>query len=286
MTYIKDITPASPSGDDLLLNGDDQIRALKADIKNTLGGLGGAVREDADTSGVGGTTLVTHTTMSSWEARIKALEAGGGAGAPATGSIPVGGIMVWYGNVGTIPAGWKQCNGASYTYSLVGGGSATIQTPDLRGRVITGPGATNAPAWNYGSTPNWLLLAGTIPYVDSTTVSAGAHTHQVASANHTLTSDQLPLHSHYMFTDSIGTVDTDFLSSVASTRGDPGDYDMAKGSGTINKGISGTQTHTPLAHNHGTSTSTSSGAHTHTVGVNMPYLGLYHIMYVADGVSA
>jgi Phage Tail Collar Domain len=285
MTYISDINPASPSGDDLLLNGDDQIRALKADLKNTLGGLNGPVKEDADTSGAGGTTLVSAATMSSWEARIKALEAGGGGG-PTTGSIPVGGIMVWYGDVVTIPAGWKQCNGASYTYTPAGGGSATIQTPDLRGRTIFGPGAANSPGWNVGSTPNWVNFLG-VPAIQSSTISDGNHTHQVPGGNYTLQAADLPSHTHFLFTDSVGVADASFVSTVARTRADPGDYDMAAGTGTPGTGISGTnQTGTPNAHSHGTATSTSAGAHTHTVGVNPPYLGLYHIMYVADGVPA
>jgi microcystin-dependent protein len=299
MTYISDINPASPSGDDLLLNGDDQIRALKADLKNTLGGLNGPVREDADTSGVGGSTLVTAATMSSWEARIKALEAGGGGGtAPATGSIPVGGIMVWYGDVNTIPTGWKQCNGASYTYTPVGGGSATIQTPDLRGRAIFGPGATNSPGWNVGSTPNWALLFGTIPYIPATTGDSPAHTHTTSTPGTALSVAQLPNHTHAMFSDeniSISGSDpakVGFLQYASNELTNPSGsqaYSIAASSGggatAPTAGIVGA-TGSGSTHTHPNATSGASGVHSHGVGVNPPYLGLYHIMYVADGVPA
>lgn len=283
MTYISDINTATPSGDDLLLNGDDQIRALKADLKNTLGGLNGPVKQDADTSGAGGSTLVTAATMSSWEARIKALEQGGGGGtAPATGSIPVGGIMVWYGDAGTIPTGWKQCNGASYRYTPVGGGSATIQTPDLRGRAVIGPGATNGPVWNQSSSFNWSA-SGFGPAIFNVSDSQGAHTHTTSTPGQALTTAQMPSHFHAILDDAdAGSDVTNLFQSVSRTGST---YTMRAGDAAATLGATGTSG-SGATHTHPNATSGSSGAHTHQVQTAPPYLGLYHIMYVADGVPA
>ncbi|MGL4565298.1 MAG: hypothetical protein ACRCVD_08380 [Halioglobus sp.] len=292
MTYISDIDPATPTGQDLVLNGDNQLRALKSDIRATLGGLNGPVMQDADTAGAGGTVPVSAATMSSWEARIKALEQGGGSTSPVGAAIPVGGIVVWYGDLGTIPTGFKQCNGASYRYSLVGGGTAVVQTPDLRGRAIFGPGAANGPVWNQGSPPNWQSYLG-VPYVDATTVAAGAHTHQVNTPSHALSVAEIPNHAHAMFADVGSSAPLDvFLSGPdvypAKTRTGPtGDtqYEIAGSPTTPTNGVTAA-TGSSAGHTHPAATSGSGGSHTHTVGVNPPYLGLYHIMYVADGVPA
>jgi len=47
----------------------------------------------------------------------------------ATGTIPVGGIIMWSGAINAIPAGWRLCDG--------GGG-----TPDLRNRFVVGAGSS------------------------------------------------------------------------------------------------------------------------------------------------
>jgi len=41
------------------------------------------------------------------------------------GTIPVGGIIMWSGTIGSIPTGWALCNGSS-------------STPDLRNKFIVG----------------------------------------------------------------------------------------------------------------------------------------------------
>ena len=45
--------------------------------------------------------------------------------------IPSGGIILWSGSIGSIPAGWALCNGSN-------------GTPDLRNRFIVGAGSTYA----------------------------------------------------------------------------------------------------------------------------------------------
>jgi len=48
-----------------------------------------------------------------------------------TPGMPSGSIVLWYGSVASIPAGWILCNGAS-------------DTPDLRNKFVVGAGDTYA----------------------------------------------------------------------------------------------------------------------------------------------
>lgn len=43
--------------------------------------------------------------------------------------VPVGTIVMWYGSIATIPAGWGLCDGSTY---------GTVVSPDLRNRFIIG----------------------------------------------------------------------------------------------------------------------------------------------------
>jgi len=52
-------------------------------------------------------------------------------GTNATGTVPIGGIIMWSGSIASIPEGWRLCNGTS-------------GTPDLRNQFIVG-------AWSDGS---------------------------------------------------------------------------------------------------------------------------------------
>ena len=54
-----------------------------------------------------------------------------GATPPAATPIPSGGIFLWSGSIGSIPAGYVLCNGSN-------------GTPDLRNRFIVGAGSTYA----------------------------------------------------------------------------------------------------------------------------------------------
>ena len=293
MTYISDINPSTPSGQDLVLNGDNEIRALKTDIKNTIGGLDAPVYEDAGSDGTGGSTPLKATTISSWEARIAALEAQ--ASSPSGTSVPVGGIMVWHGALGTIPTGWKQCNGARYEYTLPAGGKAQIVTPDLRGRTIFAPGATDGPTQGQGLAPYWINI-GFGPALSANTGSSGAHTHTTTTPGHALTNDQIASHSHGMFADETPSVSgsdpgkVGFLQYATNGLTNPNGGNAyriqpSSGGGTSPATVgvvsaSGKN----LAHTHPNSTSSSNGAHTHAYSVTPSYLCLYYIMYVADGV--
>jgi len=78
-----------------------------------------------------------------------------GATPPAATPIPSGGILLWSGSIGSIPAGYVLCNGSN-------------GTPDLRNRFVVGAGSTYA--------------------VDATGGSADAivvtHTHAITDPGH------------------------------------------------------------------------------------------------------
>jgi hypothetical protein len=115
-------------------------------------------------------------------------------------ALPTGSIIMWHdasgnaGNASNIPAGYKLCNGGTYTNR--DGGSQT--TPDFRGRFIVGEG--NNAGGNYTA-----MLGGSHSKTTSDASNAAPGPNQVAvntSAftidNHQLSIGQLPQHKHGM----------------------------------------------------------------------------------------
>ena len=78
-----------------------------------------------------------------------------GATPPAATPIPAGGIFLWSGSIGSIPAGYVLCNGSN-------------GTPDLRDRFVVGAGSTYAVNATGGS-------------ADAVVVS---HTHSITDPGH------------------------------------------------------------------------------------------------------
>lgn len=101
-------------------------------------------------------------------------------------AFPVGTIMMWYGALGGIPAGFQVCDG-------------TNGTPDLRNKFVVGAGGTYA-----------LGAAGGAASV--TSGAGGAHLPVVLGTS--LTVDELPPHSHL-----VGA-----RGSNASTNNEPKDF--------------------------------------------------------------
>lgn len=56
---------------------------------------------------------------------------GDGTEIPSSALVPVGGIILWSGSIGSIPANWQICDG-------------TNSTPNLRNRFVVGAGDTYA----------------------------------------------------------------------------------------------------------------------------------------------
>jgi hypothetical protein len=88
-------------------------------------------------------------------------------------SVPAGGIIMWSGAIGSIPAGWFLCNGAN-------------GTPDLRNRFLVGAGSTYAVGASGGSAD---AIVVTHTHTGSTSVETNNHTHS-------FTTDAAGLHNH------------------------------------------------------------------------------------------
>jgi hypothetical protein len=81
------------------------------------------------------------------------------AAAPAATPIPVGGILLWSGSIGSIPAGYALCNGSN-------------GTPDLRDRFVVGAGTTYAVNASGGSAD-----AIVVTHTHTTSVTDPGHFH-------------------------------------------------------------------------------------------------------------
>ncbi len=88
-----------------------------------------------------------------------------GATPPAATPIPAGGIFLWSGSIGSIPAGYVLCNGSN-------------GTPDLRDRFIVGAGSTYAVDATGGST-DAIVVSHT--HTATSTVTESGHTHSLTA---------------------------------------------------------------------------------------------------------
>jgi microcystin-dependent protein len=80
---------------------------------------------------------------------------------PAATPIPTGGIILWSGSIGSIPAGWVLCNGNN-------------GTPDLRDRFVVGAGSTYAVNATGGSADSTLPT-----HTHAATVTDPGHDHDI-----------------------------------------------------------------------------------------------------------
>jgi hypothetical protein len=85
------------------------------------------------------------------------------AAPPSATPIPAGGILLWSGSIGSIPAGYVLCNG-------------TNGTPDLRDRFVVGAGSAYAVNATGGSADSVV-----VSHTHAATVTDPGHTHPPAS---------------------------------------------------------------------------------------------------------
>jgi microcystin-dependent protein len=88
----------------------------------------------------------------------------------AGGSFPSGGIILWNGSVGSIPAGWYLCNGSN-------------GTPDLRSRFVVGAGSTYAVGAT-GGTADAIVVSHS--HSASSNVNDPGHNHTIGFQNNTI----------------------------------------------------------------------------------------------------
>jgi hypothetical protein len=86
-----------------------------------------------------------------------------GATPPAATPIPSGGIFLWSGSIGSIPAGYVLCNGSN-------------GTPDLRDRFVVGAGSTYAVDATGGSADSVVVSHN---HTATSVVTDPGHTHSL-----------------------------------------------------------------------------------------------------------
>lgn len=86
-----------------------------------------------------------------------------GATPPPATPIPAGGIFLWSGSIGSIPAGYVLCNGSN-------------GTPDLRDRFVVGAGSTYAVDGTGGSA-NAIVVSHNHTATSTSTVTDPGHNH-------------------------------------------------------------------------------------------------------------
>lgn len=160
-TFINQLVATNPTGGDPKGQGDDHIRLLKAVLKAQFPNLTGAV-------------TVTQTQLNQ-------------LASPDLFVAP-GMIVMWSGNLSSLPTGWLLCNGVG---TITGG----LSVPDLRDKFILGAGASAA-----------VRSVG----------GAATHTHSpTLTINPTaLDASQIPAHSHVV---SVGIWTPDGIDTI----GDP-----------------------------------------------------------------
>lgn len=234
-------------------------------------------RLTGDTTVVGGQLVGTAIRGVEDDASNEILVPSDGSRATAGGSpiltqgdgvmevMPVGAIIMWYGSLGSLPAGWQLCNGSN-------------GSPDLRGVFPRGAGG----ALVLGATGGASAASGT-------TSEAGAHSHVVTVGGHTLTTAELPAHNHRLLGGSVsgsvtvdGPINNTSYKAVAGCRGSiTGDtYDDVENNSS-NKWIENTGG--GGAHDHTASLDTAAD-HSHTlssIATIPPYLAVYFIMKVS-----
>jgi microcystin-dependent protein len=148
----------------------------------TSGSVQGSALSISDTGVLSGLAAPSANTDATTKAYVDAL-------------IPTGTIMAYAG--ATAPSGWLMCNGQgcdSSTYAALyniigttyGGNTSTFLVPDLRGRVIAG--LDNMGGVSDAGRLDWQNVRGTVG-TSSTTVDSGEQ-------KHTLTTPEIPSHSH------------------------------------------------------------------------------------------
>jgi len=152
---------------DLDMNGNDIVDA----------------RVTGDTVVVGGQLVGTAVRGTENDASNEILVPGDGTRATAgaakimvqtdnvIGFLPTGTILLWYGTLGSIPAGWFYCDGNN-------------GTPDLRGLFVR----STSPSILLGDTGGSATASGN--------TGSSTHTHSGTTGSHVLTEAEIPAHNH------------------------------------------------------------------------------------------
>lgn len=180
-----------------------------------------------------------------------------GAIATTSDAVPTGSVQAFAGS--TAPTGWLLCNGAAVSrttyaslYTVIGttygagDGSTTFNVPNLQDRVPVGSGSTYARGATGGAATVTLTTA------------------QIPSHSHTLASGTVSTHSGHTHTVS-GTAASDG-SHTHSVNNQGTRSDILAGGGTTTAATGSGNTGSGGSHTHSVSgTAASGGSHNHTL---------------------
>ena len=198
-------------------------------------------------------------------------------------ALPIGSVIMWYGDTVAIPAGWSICNG-------------TNGTPDLRDRFIMGAGssAMGGQTDTFANGVKNFASAETSTIGDhthtGTSNEGGIHNHDGFVGGHVLTTNEIPSHTHTPIarTSTVNFSDGGVYGMLATN--------LVGTAATMNTGYNVTSTGGGASHNHSinnsaththTFTADPSGSHKHTVAFdNRPsWTALYFIMKTSNVLS-
>ena len=195
-------------------------------------------------------------------------------------TVATGMILPWAAALADIPTGYLGCDGAAVsrsTYSAlfalvgtthgVGDGSSTFNLPNFQNRMAIGKSGTYALGATGGSTTESYTPSGSV----SVTIN-----------NHTLTTSQIPSHTHFIMKETSVTTNGVFgaVTNPTAAKGNNGgmgssDYHTQFTTGTPNVG-STSGTGGGSGHNHGGSGSFSGS--TATLDILNPYISINFII--------
>jgi microcystin-dependent protein len=193
-SFIDSLNPSNPSPTDLLGQGDDHIRLIKAVLKATFPNIAGAVSlSDSDLNALP-TNITEH-------------------------GVPFGLIAAWYGSAASVPTGWAICDGSTVAKS---DGSGNITVPDLRNQVIMGAGSVAAQGTAFGAASISATTAAAGAHSHSTKAGEGGHAHTgISVKGHALTISEMPAHDHdvpYMDSGSGSCIENATGSATSSVK--------------------------------------------------------------------
>lgn len=195
---------------------------------------------------------------------VTGLSGGGGGGGGGTAGRVVGEIIM--SGSTSVPAGWLKCHGQAVsrtTYSQLfaavgtsfgaGNGSSTFNLPDFRNRS---PYGTNNTSQFPGTT------AGTT-HITLTTDQLPAHTHSGTTHTHSM-SDTTTTDSHSHSGSASSSSHSHSLTMEATTNPDHNHNTLGDDPAAGTSGTSDTDTGTTLSSSHSHTLSISTDSHSHT----------------------
>ncbi len=133
-----------------------------------------------------------------------------------SGTIPIGGIIMWSGTTSNIPSGWALCNGQTVNSHV---------TPDLRGRFIVGAGGSYSPG-NTGGAATVMLTINEMP----------AHNHGINDPGHT--------HGFWTASNYVNDLETDPSTNTDHVRQNTGNFNTtSSATGITIQNTGGGQSH-------------------------------------------